>query len=158
MIGFAGGQLTVRTCSLLVPPLEQPRSPVVPGGVFTTTLKVPGAGIREDVIVTLSWELLATLVARVAPLKTTTEEETKWLPLAMMTKLGGKCEKTMVVGEIELRIGNGRALPQRGFSVLHPGSSKSTTSHELRRMIRWEEDIIDCDEQITPLQTFLGCL
>ena len=112
----------------------------------------------EDVIVTLSWELLATLVARVAPLKTTTEEETKWLPLAIITKLGGKCEKTMVVGEIELRIGNGRALPQRGFSVLHPGSSKSTTSHELRRMIRWEEDIIDCDEQITPLQTFLGCL
>ena len=75
-----------------------------------------------------------------------------------MTKLGGKCEKTMVVGEIELRIGKGRALPQRGFSVLHPGSSKSTTSHELRRMIRWEEDIIDCDEQMTPLQTFLGCL
>jgi len=90
----------------------------------------------EDVMVTLSWELLATVVVRVAPSKTTTEEETKWLPLAMMTKLGGKCEKTMFVGEIELRIGNGRALPQRGFSVLHPGSSKSTTSHELRRMIR----------------------
>ena len=128
--------MTVRTCSLLVPPLEQPRSPVVPGGVFTTTLKLPGAGIMEDVMVTLSWELLATVVVRVAPSKTTTEEETKWLPLAMMTKLGGKSEKTMVVGEIELRIGKGRALPQRGFSVLHPGSSKSTTSHELRRRIR----------------------
>jgi hypothetical protein len=108
----------------------------VPGGVVTTTLKLPGAGIMEDVMVTLSWELLATVVVRVAPSKTTTEEETKWLPLAMMTKLGGKCEKTMVVGEIELRIGKGRALPQRGFSVLHPGSSKSTTSHELRRRIR----------------------
>jgi hypothetical protein len=113
-----------------VPPLEQPKSPVVPGGVFTTTLKLPGAGIMEDIVVTLSWEPLATVVASVAPLKTTTEEETKWLPLAMMTKLGGSCEKTMVVGEIELRIDKWRALPQRGFRVLHPSSSKSTTSND----------------------------
>ena len=77
VIGFAGGQLTLRTCPLLVPPLEQPRSPVLPAGVLTTTLKLPTAGIMENVMVALSWELLATVVARVAPLKTTTEEETK---------------------------------------------------------------------------------
>ena len=49
---------------------------------------------------------------------------------------GGNCERTMVVGEIELRIGTGRALPQRGFRALHPGSSKSTISSELRRPIQ----------------------
>ena len=53
---FAGGQLTVRTCPLLVPPLEQPRLPVLPAGVFTETLKLPGARIMEDVIVAVSWE------------------------------------------------------------------------------------------------------
>lgn len=78
-----------------MPPLEQPRSPVLPAGVFTMTLKLPEAGIMEDVMVTLSWELFVTVVARVAPLKTPTEEETKWLPVTMMTKLDGSCEKTM---------------------------------------------------------------
>jgi len=62
-----------------------------------------------------------TVVAR-APLKTTTEEATKWQPVAVMMKLGGSCEKTMVAGEIELRIGAGRALLQRGFRELHPGT------------------------------------
>ena len=102
----------------------------------------------EDVIVAVSWEWLVTAVARVAPLKTTTEEETKLLPVAMMTKLGGSCEKTMVFGEIELRIGAGRALPQRRFSVLQPGRSKSTTNHELRRTIRQVEDM-NCESETT---------
>ena len=88
---------------------------------------------------TVSSAVLITVVARGAPLKTTPEEETKWLPVAVMTKLGGNSEKTIVVGEIELRIGTGRALPQRGFSALHPGRSKRATSHELRRTIRQEE-------------------
>jgi len=110
------------------------------------TLKLPGAGIIEDVMVAVSWEWLVTTVARVAPLKTTTEEETKSLPVATMTKLGGSWEKTIVVGEIELRIGTGRALPQRGFSELHPGRSKSTASHELRRTIRRDEGM-NCESE-----------
>jgi hypothetical protein len=93
----------------------------------------------EDVMLAVSWELLITLVASVAPLKITTEEETKSLPIAVMTKLGGSCEKTMVVGEIELRRGMGRALPQSGFSALHPERSKTMTSHELGLKIRPEE-------------------
>jgi hypothetical protein len=120
----------------------------VPAGVFTVTLKFPGAEIMEDVMVAVSWEWLVTTVARVAPLNTTTEEETKWLPVAVMTKLGGSCEKTMFVGEIELRTGTARALPQRGFSVLHPGRSKSTTRHELRRTIRQEEGM-NCESETT---------
>jgi hypothetical protein len=120
---------------LVVPPLEQPTSPLLPAGVCTATLKLPGAGIMEELMVTVSWELLFTAVARVTPLKTSTEEETNWLPVAVSAKLGGNCEKITVVGEIELRIGAGRALPQRGFSALHPGKSKSATSIELRRPI-----------------------
>jgi hypothetical protein len=105
---------------------------VVPPGVCTSTLKLPGAGIMDDVMVAVSSEALIIMVARGAPLKTTTEEETKRLPVALMTKLGGNSEKTVVAGEIALRIGAGRALRQRGFSALHPGRSKSTISHELR--------------------------
>src|SRR5436309_5342523 len=59
-----------------------------------------------------------------------------------MAKLAGSCEKTMVCGEIELRIGTGRALPHRGFSVLHPGRSESTTSPEQSRTIRQEKSMI----------------
>jgi hypothetical protein len=66
-------------------------------------------------------------------LKTITEEATKWPPVAVRTKLGGSCAKTMVVGEIELRLGEGRALPHRGFSALQPGRSKSATSQKLCR-------------------------
>jgi hypothetical protein len=102
-------------------------------------LRVPGAEIVEEVMVTVSWELLLTEVVRMAPLKTTTEEDTNWLPVAVRTKLDGNCEKTMVVGEIELRTGTGRALPQSGFSALQPGRSRSATSNELRRPIRREE-------------------
>jgi hypothetical protein len=131
--------LTVRTWLLLVPPLEQPRLPLLPAGVCTTTLKLPGAGIIEEAMLTVSSELLITAVVRVAPLKTTTEEETKWLPVAVSGTLSGSCEKTKVAGEIELRIGTGRALPQRGFSDLQPGRSKSATSPALRTTTRREE-------------------
>ena len=86
----------------------------------------------------VSSELLTTVVARVAPLKITTEEETKWLPVAVMTKPDGNCAKTIVAGEIELRTGTGRALPHRGFRALHPNRSKSTTSDELMSTVRTE--------------------
>ena len=86
----------------------------------------------EELIVTVAWELLSTEVARVAPLKTTSEEATNWVPVAVSTKLGGSCEKTTVAGEIELRNGTGRELPQRGFSALHPGRNASTNTNKLR--------------------------
>jgi len=92
-------------------------------------------------MLTVSSELLTTVVARVAPLKITTDEETKWLPVAVSTKLGGSWEKIMVDGEIELRAGEGRALPQRGFSELQPGRSRRTTSHKLKTTIRQEVDM-----------------
>jgi hypothetical protein len=131
--------LTVRTRPPLVPPLEQPRLPLLPAGVFTVTLKAPGAGIIEEVTVAVSWELLSTTVASAVPLKTITEEETNWLPFAVSTKLGGNCEKTMVVGEIEFSIGMGRALLQRGFRALQLGRAKNTISNALRPPSRAEE-------------------
>ncbi|HEY6767053.1 MAG TPA: hypothetical protein VI386_20020 [Candidatus Sulfotelmatobacter sp.] len=114
---------------------------LLPVGVCTTTVKFPGVGIIEDVIVAVSWTLLITAVVRVAPLKTTAEEETKWLPVAVMVSVGGSCEKATAVGEIELRMGTGRALPQRGFSALHPSRSNSTTSKELTWAIRQVESM-----------------
>ncbi len=95
----------------------------------------------EELIVAVAWEPLFTEVASLAPLKTTSEEATNWLPVAVKTKLGGSCEKTTVAGEIELRTGAGRELPQRGFSALHPGRSKSTTSNRLRWPNRLERGI-----------------
>lgn len=89
-------------------------------------------------MLTVSWELLISVVARVAPLKITTEAETKWLPLAVRTKLGCNWAKTSVAGEIEVRLGEGRALPQRGFRALHPVRIKSTASNETRSTIRDE--------------------
>jgi len=124
-----------------VPPLEQPKSPLLPAGVFTTTSKLPGAGIIEDVMLTVIVDLLITAVERVAPLKITTEEATNWPPVAVRTKLGGSFEKTIVAGEIELRVGLGRALPQSGFSALHPGNSRSATSDETTKAIRQYEGI-----------------
>jgi hypothetical protein len=99
----------------------------------------------EDVMLAVSWELLTTTVARVAPLKIMTEDATKWLPVAVMTKLDGSCAKTIVAGEIEARTGAGRALPQRGFSALHPDKSKSTSIIELRIMIRKERGMNECN-------------
>jgi hypothetical protein len=93
----------------------------------------------DDVMVTVSWELLVTEVASVAPLNLTTEAETNLLPVAVSVKLAGNCEKIIVFGEIELRIGTGRALPQRGFSALHAGSNKRTVSSKPRQPIRKEE-------------------
>lgn len=87
-------------------------------------------------MLTVISDLLITAVERVAPLKTSTEEETNWLPVAVRTKLGGSFEKTIVAGEIELRVGLGRALPQSGFSALHPGNSKTATSVEPTKAIR----------------------
>jgi hypothetical protein len=99
-------------------------------------LKLPGEGIAAELTVAVTSEMFFTVVARMAPLKIITEEETNWLPLAVSTKLGGNCENIMVVGEIELRIGVGRALPQSGFSALHPGRTNSTTSSNPRVSIR----------------------
>jgi hypothetical protein len=115
--------------------------------VFTVTGKVPAAGIIVFVTVTVIWELLTTVVASVAPLKTRTEEETNSLPVAVRVKLGGSCAKIIVAGEIDFRTGAGRALPQSGFNELHPGTSETTTSNRLRRIIRLKEGM-ECPDSI----------
>jgi hypothetical protein len=75
------------SCSaLLVPPLVHPKSPEVPLGVLTVTLAVPGPGITVVVIVACNSTLLVTVVLRVVPLMTTTEDETNWLPFTLRRK------------------------------------------------------------------------
>jgi len=127
--------LTVKTRTLLVPPLEQPTLLVLPAGVCTAMLKDPGAETIEAAIVTVSWVLLVTVEVRAVPLNTASDEETNWLPVAVTTKPGATCEKAMVLGEIELRNGAGRALPHRGFSALQPDRNKRIPSSGARRQI-----------------------
>jgi hypothetical protein len=122
-----------------VPPLEQPSAPLLPAGVFTTTVKLPGAGMAEAVTVAVSWVLLTTVLVSVTPLNSIVEDETKCFPVAVITKLGGSWEKISVSGQIEVRLGSGRALPHRGFSALQPGRLQSTTTKKLTRPIRREE-------------------
>jgi hypothetical protein len=110
---------------MVVPPLVQPTSLVLPAGVCTVTLKFPGPEIMDEVTVPVSLVLLVTVVATATPLKTITEEETNWLPVAVTMKLADNCEKASVVGEIEVSIGAGRALPHSGFRALHPDRSAS---------------------------------
>jgi hypothetical protein len=74
-------------------------------------------------------------VGRVAPLNTTTDEETKWLPVRFREKLDGNCENAMVVGDTESRTGEGRALPQSGFRDLQPGRSSNKTSSPSRMVV-----------------------
>lgn len=84
------------------------------------------------VMVTVSSVLLLTAVTRVVPWKTTTEAETKWLPVTVRTKLAGNCAKTIGLGDIAEMTGTGRELPQRGFSDWQPGRSKTASKSGLR--------------------------
>ena len=78
-------------------------------------------------MVAVIWVLLATVVGRVVPLNTITDEETKWLPVRFREKLDGNCENAMVVGDTESRTGVGRVLPQSGFRELQAGRSSNST-------------------------------
>ena len=48
----------MRTSALLLPPLEQPRSALLPADVCTVTLKLPGAATMEGLTVAVTWNLL----------------------------------------------------------------------------------------------------
>ena len=76
--------MIVKTRALLVPPLEQPRSPEFPLGVLTFTLAVPGADITAVVIVTCNSSLLTKVVLSVVPLTTTTDDGTNWVPFTVI--------------------------------------------------------------------------
>jgi len=76
----------VKTSAWLVPPLEQPKSAELPAGVWTVTLAVPGAEIKEFVIVTCNVVPLVTTVLSVVPLMTPTEDATNLLPFTVRTK------------------------------------------------------------------------
>ena len=66
----------VKTRAWLVPPLVHPKDPEFPLGVLTVTFAVPGAEIAAVVIVIFNCVLLRTKVLRVAPLTSTTDDET----------------------------------------------------------------------------------
>jgi len=122
----------VRTKALLVPPLVQPRSLEFPLGVLTFTLAVPGAEITAVVIVACNCWLLVASVLSVVPFATTTEDETKWLPFTVSRKPCCTSVNVTVLGERDPMVGNGRALPQNGLSVLHPWSMNNASTRTLR--------------------------
>ncbi len=68
----------------------------------------------------VSWELLISVVVRAAPLKSTTEDDTKWLPAAVRTKLGCNCAKSSVAGEIEVRDGTWAGAPAERIQSVAP--------------------------------------
>lgn len=59
-----------------MPPLQHPKSPELPLGVFTVTLAVPGAAMTAVVSVTCNCVLLVTCVLSFVPFITTMEDET----------------------------------------------------------------------------------
>jgi len=104
--------------ALLVPPLEQPKSPEFPLGVLTVTLAVPGAEITAVVIVTCNCVLLATRVLSAVPLMSTTEDETNWPPYTVRTKPACTSASVIEGAERDPMLGAGRALPHKGLSAL----------------------------------------
>jgi len=99
--------------------------------------------------VTVSTEWLFTEVARVSPLNSTTEEDTKLPPFAVSVKLDGNCENVRVGGEIELRTGTGRALPHSGFTALQAGRNQSASTSALRRAVNGKGGINTTHPQCT---------
>src|SRR4051812_3834712 len=100
----------------LVPPLVQPRLLEFPPGVSTATAAVPASVIKVLVSVTCNCLLLVMVVGKAAPLKITTEAETKLLPLTeRTTPLSNSARVTESGDRVEI-LGAGRALEQRGLS------------------------------------------
>lgn len=77
----------------------------------------------------------------VVPLKTITDEETKWLPVRFREKLDGNCENAIVVGDTESRTGAGRVLPHSGFRELQPGRS-SNKARSPRRVVVDKKQVV----------------
>ena len=75
----------LRTSTALLPPLSQPRLPVVPSGVCAETLALPAALISPLVTVTCIFVLLRTWVGIVVPLITATVDATNLLPVSVST-------------------------------------------------------------------------
>src|SRR5690349_2729847 len=73
-------QLTVSVSTLLVPPLLQPTSLVLPLGVTTLTLAFPGAEITLVVSITCNCLPLVADAASTLPLITISDAGTNWLP------------------------------------------------------------------------------
>jgi hypothetical protein len=121
----------VKTSALLVPPLLQPTSPVIPLGVLTVTLAVPGAEITAVVIVACNCVLLVTRVVRLVPLTTTTEDETNLAPYTWRTKPCCTSASVIVLAERDPMIGAGRALPHNGLTALQPWKTSEASMSTL---------------------------
>src|SRR5581483_3887344 len=123
----AAHQFTVSTSMLLVPPLEQPTSPLLPLGVITFTFTEPGPEITAVLRVTCSFCELRAVAASAFPFTTISDAGTKLLPVTVSVTPCCTSAKLTELGEIEPIMGAGRTLPQKGLrALLQPAKVKST--------------------------------
>ena len=118
---------------MLVPPLEQPTSLVLPLGVTTFTVTFPGPVITLVVSITCNcWPLVAE-AARVLPLITISDAGTNWLPFTVsITPLFCTSENLTVLGRKRRNQGcRPRAAAKRVEGVVTTGEkSKRNESNK----------------------------
>src|SRR6202043_3436779 len=123
--------LTVNISTLLFPPLVQPKSPVFPLGVSTITFTCPGPLMTSLVSFTVISRGLTMVAPRAVELISTSDDETKLLPLMVSISPCCNCENVTVLGENEPISGAGRELPHKGFSVLlQPRTERASASRQ----------------------------
>jgi hypothetical protein len=113
------GLFTVKEAGVDVPP---------PGGGFVTvTLNVPAAAMSPAVIAAVSCVALINVVALAAPLKFTTDVETKLVPVTVREKAGPPF--VPLAGEIVVIVGRGLPTPKvTGAEVPPPGAGFVTVT------------------------------
>src|SRR5581483_1178035 len=130
----AAHQFTVSTSTLLVPPLEQPTSPLLPLGVVTFTFTGPGPEMTAVLSVTCNRCALIAVAANGLPFTTISDAGTKLLPLTVNNTPCCTSAKVTVLGEMEPIAGAGRTFPQNGFrALLQPTEVMSASVISARR-------------------------
>jgi hypothetical protein len=138
--------------ALLWPPLVQSRFPELPLGVSTLTFTGPEADMTSVVSFTFSWSSLTTVALSGVELITTSDDETKSLPLTVSIKPCCTCAKLTVLGDSEPITGMGRALPHKGFRVLLQPATKKRAGRTARERARLRENMgVTPSERIPPV-------
>jgi hypothetical protein len=86
-------------------------------------------------------------VASGVPLISTSDAVTKLLPFTVRETLSCTCAKVIVLGESDPISGTGRALPQRGFSVLFQPGRNNTRETTARQTTDAREDMAELLER-----------
>jgi hypothetical protein len=121
------GLLTVRVCALDVPP---------PGAGFVTVmLNVPAVATSAAVIAAVNWTALTNVVVRAAPLKLTTEVETKLVPFTV--SVNATSPAFLLDGEMLVVVGSRLSTVRVcAFDVPPPGAGFATVMLKVPAVVR----------------------